>query len=179
MLRASPLNKALCGSIKIIMKIIFANKTHIEQILPIFMELEEYYFGGKAASLESIRNYFQSRVFSEISGVQVLLAIDESDQAVGLATFSVLYPAPRLSGQIYMKDLFTSASSRGTGVGKQLMQFIANYALENGCNRLDWTAESSNPVAGEFYAAIGADQVKEKQYFRFEGSALSKFATAT
>ena len=161
------------------MKIIFANKSHIEQILPIFRELEEYYFGDKAASLEDIRGYFQSRVFSETSGVQVLLALDDLDQVVGFATISVLYPAPKLSGQIYMKDLYTSTSSRGLGVGKQLMKFIAKYALENGCNRLDWTAESSNPEAGNFYAAIGAEQVKEKQYFRFEDSSLRSFVTAT
>lgn len=58
------------------------------------------------------------------------------------------------------------------------MKFIANYALEHGCNRLDWTAESSNPVASEFYLAIGAEQILEKQYFRFEGLALSDFASA-
>lgn len=161
------------------MKIIFVEKSDIEQILPIFRELEEYYFGEEAASLENIREYFQSRVFSRISGVQVILAKDGFDRVVGFATISVLYPAPKLSGQIYMKDLFTSASSRGLGVGKQLMKFIAKYALENGCDRLDWTAESSNPVARGFYSAIGANQVEEKQYFRFEGHALRNFVTAT
>ncbi|WP_444911327.1 GNAT family N-acetyltransferase [Microbulbifer sp. PAAF003] len=161
------------------MNIKFAEKSDIEQILPIFRELEEYYFGDKAASLREIEDYFQNKVFSEVSGVQVLLAKDVSDKVVGFATIAVLYPAPKLSGQVYMKDLFTSSSSRGLGVGKQLMKFIAKYALENDCNRLDWTAESSNPAAGEFYVSIGAEQIKEKQYFRFEGSALNTFATAT
>lgn len=161
------------------MKIIFANKSHIEQILPIFSELEKYYFGNDAASIEDIREYFHNRVFSEISGVQVIFAENENGQVVGFATISILFPAPKLSGQIYMKDLFTSSSARGQGVGKLLMQFIAKYALENGCNRLDWTAESTNPIAGRFYAAIGARQVHDKQYFRFEGSALSNFATTT
>lgn len=159
------------------MKFIFANKSNIEELLPIFRELEEYYFGEGAASLDDIRNYFQNNVFSEISGVQVILAKDAHGQVVGFATISILYPAPKLSGQVYMKDLFTSASSRGQGVGKMLMKFIAKYALENGCNRLDWTAETSNPIAGNFYLAIGAEQVQEKQYFRFEGSTLSHFAS--
>ncbi|BBM00127.1 GNAT family N-acetyltransferase [Microbulbifer sp. GL-2] len=115
----------------------FAKKLDIEKILPIFRELEEYYFGDKAASLNEIRDYFLNKVFSEISGVQVLLAMDEPEKVVGFATISVLFPAPKLSGQIYMKDLFTSSSSRGLGVGRQLMRYIAKYALEHGCNRLD------------------------------------------
>ncbi|MEW5248275.1 GNAT family N-acetyltransferase [Microbulbifer sp. 2201CG32-9] len=161
------------------MKILFAEQSDIEQILPIFRELEEYYFGEKASATADIREYFQDRVFSRISGVQVLLAKTELDQVVGFATISVLYPAPKLAGQVYLKDLFVSASSRGLGVGRMLMKFIAKYALDNGCNRLDWTAETSNPVAGEFYAAIGAEQIMEKQYFRFEGSALGNFAVTT
>lgn len=161
------------------MKFIFATKSNIEELLPIFRELEEYYFGENAASLEDIRYYFQKKVFSEQSGVQVILAKDVHNQVVGFATISILYPAPNLSGQVYMKDLFTSSSSRGQGIGKKLMKFIANYALENDCNRLDWTAESSNTEARKFYLAIGAKQVVEKQYFRFEASALSSFASTT
>lgn len=98
------------------MKIEFATKSNIEQILPIFRELEEYYFGDEAASIDDIQDYFQNRVFSELSGVKVLLATDSQGQAIGFATISVLYPAPKLSGQIYMKDLFTSALSRGQGL---------------------------------------------------------------
>ncbi len=160
------------------MNIEFANKSDIEKILPIFRELEEYYFGDAAARLDEIREYFQNKVFSEISGVKVLVAKNESQDVVGFATIAVLYPAPKLSGQVYMKDLFTSSSSRGQGVGQQLMKFIAKYAVDNDCNRLDWTAESSNPSAENFYTRIGAQQISEKQYFRFEGSKLKQFASS-
>ena len=94
-----------------------------------------------------------------------------------LPQYQYYFPHQKLSGQIYMKDLFISSFSRGQGVGKQLMKFIANYAIKNGCNRLDWTAETTNPVAGDFYKAIGAEQVTNKQYFRFENSNLQKLAT--
>ncbi|MEM7293638.1 MAG: GNAT family N-acetyltransferase [Pseudomonadota bacterium] len=160
------------------MNIRFASKVDIDGIVTIYRELAEYYFGEDAPPRDDIRGYFLNRVFADHSGVQVLLAEDQSRRVIGFSTISILYPAPKLTGQLYMKDLFTASAARGRGVGRRLMQFIATYAREKGCNRVDWTAERSNPGAGAFYAAIGAERVDEKQYFRFEGDALSRFALA-
>lgn len=157
------------------MEILIANKCDVEEILPIFRELEEYYFGKHAASIADIRDYFLKQVFSNDSGVTVVIA-KNNGVVLGFATFTIMYPAPKLSGQAYMKDLFTSSTVRGQGVGKSIMKFIAAYALKRGCNRLDWTAEMSNPTAGVFYKAIGASQIHEKQYFRFEGKQLEEFS---
>ncbi len=52
-----------------------------------------------------------------------------------------MFPAPKLSGQMYMKDLFVSSSARGKGIGLQLMKHLATIALTHNCQRLDWTAE--------------------------------------
>ncbi|MBN4080769.1 GNAT family N-acetyltransferase [Caldithrix abyssi] len=160
------------------MNIFIADKNNLDELLPVFRELEEYYFGDDAASLSDIREYFESKVFSSHSGVQVVLA-KKNGIVVGFATFTILYPAPKLSGQAYMKDLFTSTSQKGSGVGKQLMKFVAAYAIEHGCNRLDWTAEKNNPIAGQFYQAIGASVIEDKQYYRIEGSQLEQFIIAT
>ncbi|WP_074388755.1 GNAT family N-acetyltransferase [Mangrovibacter phragmitis] len=75
-----------------------------------------------------------------------------------------------------MKDLFTSAAVRGQGVGKSLMQFIAAFAIEHGCTRFDWTAETTNPKAAEFYLSLGASLIEEKQYFRLDHQRLATFA---
>ena len=157
------------------MKMIIADSSNTEQILPIFTELEQYYFGADTAKAADIRNYFNQQVFSQHSGVIVLLAVIE-EQVIGFATFTIMYPAPRLSGQAYMKDLFTSEKARGCGVGKAMMQFIAAYVVHRGCSRLDWTCESSNSSAANFYRAIGAKQIHEKQYFRFQDSELEQFS---
>ena len=75
-----------------------------------------------------------------------------------------------------MKDLFTSAAVRGQGVGKSLMRFIAAFAVEHGFTRFDWTAETTNPKAAEFYLSLGASFIKEKQYFRLDHQRLAAFA---
>lgn len=151
------------------------DKNHCLDLLEIFIELEKYYFGDKAASESELVNYLNQQVFSEHSGVKVIAAFD-NDRVVGFSTYVVMFPSPKLSGQMYMKDLFVSSSTRGKGVGLQLMKHLASIAVSNDCQRLDWTAESTNPTAGKFYASIGASLVREKEYFRFEGNDLSKFA---
>lgn len=74
-----------------------------------------------------------------------------------------------------MKDLFTSAAVRGPGVGQSLMRFIAAFAVEHGCTRLDWTAETTTPKAAECYLALGASLVEEKQSFRLDNQRLAAF----
>ncbi|WP_115718966.1 GNAT family N-acetyltransferase [Gallaecimonas mangrovi] len=149
---------------------------HSLQLLDIFEELEHYYFKDQAASREDITAYLQQQVFSAHSGVRLIAAFSGTS-VVGFASYSVLYPAPKLAGQMFMKDLFVSAQARGQGVGKKLMQHLACLAVELGCKRLDWTAESTNPKAGLFYHGIGAALLAEKEYYRFEGEALSRFAS--
>ncbi|MFD2176138.1 GNAT family N-acetyltransferase [Veronia pacifica] len=148
---------------------------HCLDLLPAFVELESYYFAENAATQNELSHYLTERVFSQASSVKIIAAY-EKGQVRGFATYTVMYPAPRLSGQMYIKDLFVTSSARGKGVGLALMKYLAAVAVNAGCERLDWTAESINPRAGQFYQAIGASLVSEKEYYRFEGTALSQFA---
>ena len=88
----------------------------------------------------------------------------------------MLYPAPGPAGQLFMKDIFTLAEARGRGIGQALMAFLAKLAIPRGCSRFDWTAETDNPDAVDFYDRLGARRVAEKVYYRFEGEALKELA---
>lgn len=157
------------------MKIEISRDSDIPELARIFVEMESYYFGSEAASYDEMHSYLTNRVFSSYSGVTVLGAWKDG-ALVGFATFTLMFPAPKCSGQAYMKDLFTSAAVRGQGIGKSLMRFIAAFAVEHGCTRLDWTAETTNPKAAEFYLSLGASVVEEKQYFRLDHQSLAAFA---
>lgn len=157
------------------MRIEICSDSDIPDLAKVFVEMESYYFGSEAASYEEMLSYLTHRVFSVYSGVSVLGAW-KNGVLVGFATFTLMFPAPKCSGQAYMKDLFTSAAVRGQGVGKSLMRFIAAFAVEHGCTRFDWTAETTNPKAAEFYLSLGASLVKEKQYFRLDHQRLAAFA---
>jgi GNAT superfamily N-acetyltransferase len=152
-----------------------ASKADVDDIVGLFYRIDLHYFPGDAPSKTNISAYVRWNLFQAHCGVQVALA-REGAQPLGLATFSILYPAPRMTGQLFMKDLFTIEEARGKGVGRALMVFLANHALEKGCSRFDWTAETTNPKALEFYDRLGVPRVDEKVYYRLAGEKLKSFA---
>ncbi|MFM2483763.1 GNAT family N-acetyltransferase [Celerinatantimonas yamalensis] len=164
-------NPLICHNTLIIRQLDIDDAVHA---VDIFSQMYAYYF-SEPPTPEAIARYLTERVLAAHSSVGVAGAFVDQ-KLMGFATYTILYPAPNLSGQMFMKDLFVSASARGQRLGPKLMQYIAQVALEHDCERLDWTAEQSNPNAGKFYRALGADQIIEKEYYRFTGAALAAFA---
>ncbi|MEM9463722.1 MAG: GNAT family N-acetyltransferase [Actinomycetota bacterium] len=151
-----------------------ATDDDVDAIVDLFHAIDVHYYGEDAPSRAAIDQHVRGSVLGPRSGVDIVLAL-RAGSPVGIATFSVLYPAPENRGQLFMKDLFTTADARGDGVGEQIMRFLAAHALDLGCGRFDWTAETSNPRALAFYDRLGADVVSEKVYFRISGDALERF----
>lgn len=160
------------------MKIERCSIAHAQALTSLFVEMEEYYFGAGCVSPREMLLYLRERVLSPDSGMRIIAA-RQADTLVGFASFTLMHPGPRRTGQAYMKELFVSHRARGLGAGRALMRFIAEAALAQGCSRLDWTAERSNPRAGTFYQSLGAALIEDKQYFRFEGDALQRFVAQT
>lgn len=153
-----------------------AGASDLPSVARLFHAIDRHYWGDKAPSLDRVTDHVARNVLQ--SGACEVLLAELSGRAVGLATFAVLYPAPDLGGQLFMKDLFVADEARSGGIGRALMRELARIALERGCIRFDWTAESDNPSAIHFYDALGAMRVTEKVYYRMTGSALRAMAGA-
>jgi ribosomal protein S18 acetylase RimI-like enzyme len=93
-----------------------------------------------------------------------------------MASISILYPAPKERGQLFMKELFVASDCRGKGIGTALMRFVARYAVAKSCSRFDWTVDRTNEDALEFYRQLGAQSEPGKLYFRLGGNDLERFA---
>ena len=152
-----------------------ASKKQIEHIIELFHRIDAHYFSDAAPTKAEISEYVKRNLFQAHCGVQVVIA-KEGATPLGIATFAILYPAPGMTGQLFMKDLFTVSEARGKGVGKAIMRFLAKHALETKCSRFDWTAETDNPKAIEFYDRLGIPRVKEKVYYRLTKEKLKSFA---
>jgi GNAT superfamily N-acetyltransferase len=101
----------------------------------------------------------------EAEGTRYALAFLEG-HAVGLACFALLRPGFRLTGLLFLKELFVESHARGQEVGAALMQWLAAYAREHGVTRIDLTTEASNEGARAFYERLGAER-KDKVFYRF------------
>jgi GNAT superfamily N-acetyltransferase len=54
----------------------------------------------------------------------------------------------------YLQDLFTSDSARGKGVGRALIQAVADWAKTQGCSRLYWMTHETNTTARTLYDKV-------------------------
>ncbi len=77
---------------------------------------------------------------------------------------------------LYLEDLFVRPGARGRGLGKALLERVAQIAVERGCDRLDWVVVEWNTPAVEFYTRMGAKAQSEWTIFRAQGGALEVMA---
>lgn len=63
----------------------------------------------------------------------------------------------------YLQDLFVAPEARGTGVGRQLIEYVYARAREQGLNRVYWLTHETNAEAMQLYDRI-ADRSGFVQY---------------
>lgn len=146
------------------MRIHRAMEQDVEAIARILAEVESYY-GGKqvAPPLDQIK----SALFGDRPAATVLLARDD-DQVLGLASFSLLWPAAGAESSLYVKELYVRGFARRRGVGRALMAALRQEAATVGCSRIEWTADRDNPEAVAFYAGMGFEAHTGKIFYRWE-----------
>ena len=120
----------------------------------------------------------RSTLFGAHKYAEVLLGF-EDQTAVGFALFFHNYSTFLAKPGIYLEDLFVLPKHRGKGYGKALLKTLAQYTIERGCGRLEWSVLDWNQPAIDFYLSVGAKPMSEWTTFRLSDVALSKFATQT
>lgn len=157
------------------MDVAFFRPENLESVIDLFCDMSRHYNGPNASSREAVARNLVENILGEDSGVKLVLALDHG-RAVGVACISLLYPAPKEKCQLFMKELYVASGRRGEGIGRAIMQFVAGYAVEKSCVRFDWTVDSDNVAALDFYRRLGAEHLTTKLYFRFGGDTLSRMA---
>ncbi|WP_342360193.1 GNAT family N-acetyltransferase [Terrarubrum flagellatum] len=136
--------------------------------------IDRHYLGDDKAPGLAATTEMVAKAIHAHEGTRFLLAFD-GGTPVGVACFAILRPGHRLSGLIFVKDLFVLAERRGGGTGKALLGWLAAYAKENGIGRMELTTEPRNPGAVRLYESLGAEK-PEKIYFRFPPEVLTRLA---
>ena len=87
-------------------------------------------------------------------------------------TFSTFLARPGL----HLEDLFVRPSVRGRGIGKALLHYLADLAVERDCARIEWAVLDWNEPAIRFYEKLGAAPMAGWTVYRLAGSALRECA---
>ena len=104
-------------------------------------------------------------VVGEVAGSVVAFALFFSN-------FSTFLGRPGL----YLEDLYVQPAHRGTGMGKALLQHLAQLAVARGCGRFEWSVLDWNQRAIRFYQQMGATVMPDWRICRVTGEALGTLA---
>jgi len=97
-------------------------------------------------------------------------------EAAGFALFFHNFSTFLAQPGLYLEDLFVKPDHRSHGVGRALLQRLAQIAVERGCGRMEWAVLDWNKDAIRFYERLGAKPNSEWTVYRLTGEPLQALA---
>ncbi|MEM8750508.1 MAG: GNAT family N-acetyltransferase [Pseudomonadota bacterium] len=108
------------------------------------------------------RSTFERMVDPDNQSMFGFLGLDANDTPVGMVT-AVLHPSTfTLGPRCYLEDLFTHADARGKGVGRALIEAVADLAKDHGCDQLYWHTDETNYAGRMLY-----DKLATKSHLKY------------
>lgn len=153
-------------------------------LVDLLCELNAYYAdaGVATAPREAVHAHLRDHLLAPGSCVRLVVASDAAGRALGFAAtvlvHSLVDPSPEHRRQCLLKELFVAAQARGQGIGRQLMAWVAQYAADQGCGRMDWNVKDSNHAGIAFYEGLGAVRVADRLSYRLTRGAMEQLAAA-
>jgi ribosomal protein S18 acetylase RimI-like enzyme len=158
-----------------VIRITHAEPKDAEALARLTEEMDHFYDVSEFESLEVRVRQIYEALFSNSPSAYSLLAWD-SGSLIGFVSYSFLWPAVGLSRSVYLKELYVAKDARRRGIGKLLMQHLHGIAVKHGCSRVEWTTDTDNPGAQQFYAELGVRVKESKLFYRIEGEDLKRQA---
>lgn len=98
------------------------------------------------------------------------------NQPAGFAFFFYNYSTWRGRPGLYLEDLFVYPEMRGKGIGRALLQHLAEIAVQEHCYGIRWMVLEWNEPALKFYDSLGAEILDEWETMLLRGPALERLA---
>lgn len=115
-------------------------------------------------------------MFGSDSKTSTLVA-EVNNKPVGYAVYFHNYSTWLGKNGLYLEDIYVSPDYRHNGIGKALLQKVANIAVTNNCGRVEWSVLDWNTPAIDFYKSLGAKPQDEWTVYRLTGDELKNFGT--
>jgi len=162
------------------MQVGLVSQPQYESLVELLCELHTYYNEGAHVSPDMVRSHLIGNLLGPDSPLRLVVAYEGVGRVLGLAaislTYSLVEPTPEQRRHCQLKELYVRSSQRSRGAGKAIMSWVARYAVDNGCRRIDWPVKATNARGIAFYRGLGAQQVVERLSFRLTEPSLSELA---
>ena len=104
------------------------------------------------------------------------LIAEVNGEPAGFALFFHNFSTFLAQPGIYLEDLFVKPEQRSHGVGRALLERLAQIAVQRDCGRLEWAVLDWNEDAIRFYQRLGAKPNAEWTVYRLADESLRALA---
>jgi GNAT superfamily N-acetyltransferase len=151
----------------------FATRGDVATIVSLIRELAVYEHLEHLATATPAK--LEPQLFGNRPACECLIG-ELDGQAVGFALFFHNFSTFLCQKGLYLEDLFVRPSARGAGLGKLLLQRLAQIAVERDCGRFEWAVLDWNVDAQAFYQRMGATMLPDWRLCRVTADALHDLA---
>ena len=150
-----------------------ATATDVPTILHCIRALAEY--ERLLHECVATEHLLRESLFGERPAAEVVLAFD-GEAIAGYALWFHSYSTFLARPGIYLEDLFVFPAQRRRGLGRRLLAYLAQTAVERGYGRVEWAVLDWNTEAMTFYRSLGAVPIDGWTVCRLTGDALPALA---
>jgi GNAT superfamily N-acetyltransferase len=154
----------------------FATRADVPAIVALIRELAVYEHLEHLATATPAT--LEPQLFGARPACECLIA-EQDGEAAGFALFFHNFSTFLCQKGLYLEDLFVRPAARGTGLGRLLLQRLAQIAVERDCGRFEWSVLDWNVDAQAFYQRMGATMLPDWRICRVTGAALQALGTPT
>jgi GNAT superfamily N-acetyltransferase len=119
------------------------------------------------------------RSLFEEKAAEALLLETADGEAVGYVLFFTTFSSFECRSGIWLEDVYVRPEHRRGGIGRAVMEHLAQIAQERGHIRLEWVALDWNEPALDFYAKLGAQRLDDWKILRLERDGIAALAEIT
>jgi GNAT superfamily N-acetyltransferase len=150
-----------------------ATEADIPTILALIKGLAEYEHEPESATATEAQLHvalFGARPAAECAIARL------DDEVAGFALWFQNFSTWTGQPGLWLEDLFVWPHLRRHGVGRALLQHLAQVCVERNYGRFEWSVLDWNEPSIAFYRSIGAVPMEEWTNFRLTGDALKQLA---
>ena len=133
-----------------------------EELAPLIAAYQRFY---EVAEIDDERNRVFFRRFLAPSEDGLLLGARSEGRLVGYACLYWHFSSLEACESVLMNDLYVDESTRGSGIGRALIEAAGEIARERGVPFLEWSTAPDNVTAQRLYDSIGAERT---EWFSYE-----------
>ena len=143
------------------LKIIRANKNHIEGVSILFDFYRQFYKYQK--DLKNSKNYIHERIINEES---IIFIATDNKRVIAFVQLYETFDSLNLNKKIVLYDLYVLEKYRKLGIGRKLMNKSKEFAINNKFSRIELSTSIDNYAAQKLYESL--DYIRDKEYYNYD-----------